>query len=166
MNRIKKNSGFTLLEALVAAMLIGLAIAALAASSGAFTAYNAAGVDISTAEFLIEEIRELTAPLPVTEPGWTPVAGAALGPNSGETLATYDDVDDFHLRTYNPPIDAGRTAMPEFSAFTQQIMIRNVTAADLTQQAQSHSTVFYQVTVTISKNGTPISSSSWIRARY
>ena len=43
-----KNQGFSLIEALLAAMLIGLAIAALAASSGAFTMYNAAGLDLST----------------------------------------------------------------------------------------------------------------------
>ena len=162
----KQNAGFTLLEALMAAMLIGLAIAALAASSGAFTTYNAAGVDLSTAEFLIEEIRELTAPLPVVEPGWTPVAGTALGPDGGETLATYDDLDDFHQRSYCPPVDAGRTAMPEFGAYTQLIQVQTVAASNLSAPVQNHSTAFYQVTVTISKSGVPITSSSWIRARY
>ena len=61
------SAGFTLLEVLFAAMLIGLAIVALAVGSGAFTLNNAAGLDLSTAEFLIEEIRELTAPVPVIE---------------------------------------------------------------------------------------------------
>lgn len=162
MNRMKHKAGFTLLEALMAAMLIGLAIAALAASSGAFTAYNAAGVDLSTAEFLVEEIRELTAPLPVGDPN----GGTAFGADPGESLATYDDLDDFHLRSYSPPIDAGRTVMPEFGAFTQRILIHNVTASDLNVTAGNHSTDFYRVTVTVLKSGVPITSSSWIRARY
>ncbi|NLK42277.1 MAG: type II secretion system protein [Planctomycetes bacterium] len=58
---IHNPSGFTLLESLFAAMLIGLVIAALIASNSAFTMANAASVDLSTAEFLIEEIRERTA---------------------------------------------------------------------------------------------------------
>lgn len=159
----KKNTGFTLIEALMAAMLIGLAIAALAASSGAFTTYNAAGVDLSTAEFLIEEVREMTAPLPTVDP----TSGTAtFGSEAGELLATYDDIDDWNNRSYSPPIDVSRTAMPEFSAYTQQIAVQNVTTANLTQMANNHTTDLYRVTVTISKSGTAISSSSWIRAKY
>lgn len=159
----KTTAGFTLLEALMAAMLIGLAIAALAASSGAFTRYNAAGVDLSTAEFLIEEIRELTAPLPVGDP----TSGVTtFGAESGESLATYDDLDDFHLKSYSPPVDAGRNVMSEFSAYRQQILIQNVTPADLNTTAGNHSTSVYRVTVNVSKNGVPISSSSWVRTRY
>jgi type II secretory pathway pseudopilin PulG len=159
----RKSEGFTLIEALMAAMLIGLAIAALAASSGAFTMYNAAGVDLSTAEFLIEEVREMTAPLPVVDA----VSGTAtFGSEAGESLATYDDIDDWNNRSYCPPIDVSRTEMPEFDAFTQQITVQNVTTANLTQTATNHSTDLYRVTVTISKAGVPISTSSWIRAKY
>ncbi|MHC4773552.1 MAG: prepilin-type N-terminal cleavage/methylation domain-containing protein [Planctomycetota bacterium] len=61
MNTKKRKNGFTLIEALFAAMLLGLVVAALAAASGAFTMANGYGVDLSTAEFLIEEMRELTA---------------------------------------------------------------------------------------------------------
>ena len=60
MNKKKQSSGFTLIEALFAAMLLGLVVAALAAASGAFTMANGYGVDLTTAEFLIEQIREMT----------------------------------------------------------------------------------------------------------
>jgi prepilin-type N-terminal cleavage/methylation domain-containing protein len=88
--------GFTLLEVLVASMLIGLVIAALAVSSGAFTMANAAGVDLSTAEFLVEEIRERTAAMPF--------AGIA-------------DV------SYKPPVDVDGAVMNEFAAFEQQVAV-------------------------------------------
>jgi type II secretory pathway pseudopilin PulG len=164
MNTRQYKTGFTLLEALLAVMLIGLAVAGLAASSGAFTQYNAAGVDLSTAEFLIEEIRELTAPLPAVDP----TSGtAAFGAESGEiAVGNYDDLDDFHNKSFSPPIDVSRTAMPEFSAFTQQVTVQNVSTANLTQAVANHSTDLYRVTVTITKNGQTISSASWIRARY
>ncbi len=52
----KNRTGFTLIESLFAAMLIGLVVAAIAVSSGAATMVNGVGIDLSTAEFLIEEI--------------------------------------------------------------------------------------------------------------
>jgi type II secretory pathway pseudopilin PulG len=135
-----KPTGFTLLEALLAALLIGLAIAALVASSGAFTIYNAAGLDLSTAEFLVEEIRELTAPV------------------SFAGLSAYGVA-------HHPPVDAEDTAMQEFAAYTQQVSVEYVDAADLTQTVVGP-TDFYRVTVTITKGGRTITSASWIRAKY
>ena len=54
---------------------------------------NASGADISTAEFLVEQIRELTAMLPVADPDET--TWTALGLNGEATVTVYDDVDDF-----------------------------------------------------------------------
>ena len=62
MNKKKQSSGFTLIEALIAAMLLGLVVAALAAASGAFTMANGYGVDLTTAEFLIEEAKVALVP--------------------------------------------------------------------------------------------------------
>lgn len=133
----KKRSGFTLLESLFAAFLIGLVIAALAASSGAFTMANAAAVDLSTAEFLIEEIRELT----VT----TPFASLSIG-----------------IVNYSPPRDVNNEPLDDFDAFSQHITIRPVSSTDFTSfQAGSD---FKNITVKIIKNGSPISEASWIRA--
>lgn len=134
-------NGFTLIEALFAAMLIGLVIAAIAVSSGAATMVNGIGVDLSTAEFLIEEIREQTADVDF------------------DGVLAYDGV------TYNPPIDIGGTAMSEFGAFSQQVTVEYVEPSNLSQPAASPPTDFVRVTVTITKNTQPVSSASWIRAR-
>lgn len=136
----RRSTGFTLLEALFAAMLIGLAIAALLGTSSAFTMKNAAGVDLSTAEFLIEEIREMTAA------------------ESFETLMAY------HNQSYNPPVDLQKNPLADFAAFSQEIQVAYVNPSDLTQTVTGPSD-FLRMTVTILKNGRPISSASWIRAR-
>ena len=158
------QSGFTLVEALFAAMLLGLVVAALAAASGAFTMANGYGLDLSTAEFLIEEVREYTATLPVIDPE---DGVSVFGSETGEsTVSLYDDIDDFNGVAINPPIDVSGAAMNEFSAFTQEIVVENVALNDFGGAAQSaHSTDFVRVTVTVTKNGTPINSTSWIRAR-
>jgi hypothetical protein len=134
-------SGFTLVEALFAAMLLGLVIAALAAASGAFTMANGYGLDLSTSEFLIEEIREYTA---------------------NQSFA--DLITNFSGQTYNPPVDITGTAMPEFSEFTQQISIDRVQAGNFEQIDGTGTSDFIRVTVSITKNGSPINSTSWIRA--
>jgi len=137
-----KPRGFTLIEVMMAVMLIGLAIVSLVASSGAFTRYNAMGVDLSTAEFLIEEIRELT----------TPVSFADLGAYNGQT--------------YSPPRDANGDKLSDFNVYKQVITIEYANPADLAQQPYTTPSDFRRVTVKILKNNQQITSSSWIRAKY
>ena len=64
---MKKNA-FTLIEVLLAIVLVGIAIVSLVAANASYTKANGAGTDLSTAEFLVEQIKELTAPLAVTDP--------------------------------------------------------------------------------------------------
>ncbi|HEX41519.1 MAG TPA: type II secretion system protein [Phycisphaerales bacterium] len=157
----RKTHGFTLVEILVAVALVGIAFVALIASNRAFTVANGQAIDISTAEFLAEQLRELTAALPVVDPQTTT---STFGPEEG-TLAGYDDLDDFDGAVISPPIDAGRVAMSELAAFTQRITVENVSGSDFTQVVGNHTTPFVRVTVDILMNGRTITSTRWIRAR-
>ena len=97
MLRAKKNIkifrvyGFTLAEILLAAVLVGLSIVSLMAASGSFTNINGAALDLSTADFLIEQIRELTTELSVRDPE---TGTSTFGPEES-LLSEYDDLDDF-----------------------------------------------------------------------
>ena len=133
------KTGFTLLETLFAVMLVGLAIVSLVAASGAFTMANGAGLDLSTAEFLTEEIREKTTPM------------------------AFDDLAALNGQSYSPPVDLAGAALPEFAAFTQQVSVQTVSAANLNSLEAGSD--FARVTVTILKNGSPVSSADWIRTR-
>ncbi len=160
-----RRTGFTLVEVLIATVLVGLALAALVAANSSFTIANDAGSDLSTAEFLIEQIREMTTMLPVAEPNtptWT-----LLGPETGETLAVYDDVDDFDNASFTPPINANRLPLTPYATFSQQVMVQKINPTDFTQVvADGANSDFVRVTVTVSQNGHPISSTSWVRAKY
>jgi type II secretory pathway pseudopilin PulG len=136
----KHINGFTLVEVLFAAMLLGLVIAALAASSGAFTMANGYGVDLTTAEFLSQEMRELTA-----------------NEDFATLVASYDG------QTFNPPKDISNADMTDFSEFSQQVDIDYVESGNF-DTIVTGPTDFVRVTVTITKNGVPINSTSWIRA--
>lgn len=157
------NGGFSLVEVLIAVMLIGLAVAALVAANGALTQANGAGTDLSNAEFLIGEIAELTALLPVVDP----VTGVStFGPETGEVLATYDDLDDFDGANFSPPICAERAVLNSSAGFSQQITVENVSPSNFEQVVADHSSDFVRVTVTVFLSGRQISSASWLRARY
>lgn len=163
MRNMKYKSGFSLVEVLIAVLLVGLAIASLMTANAAFTKANGAGTDLSTAEFLIGQIRELTMLLPVIDPQ---DELATFGPESGETLAGYDDLDDFNGATFSPPISAERTTLNEFPAYSQQITVQNVNASNFEQVVANHSSNFVRVTVHVYLNSRQISSASWLRARY
>jgi prepilin-type N-terminal cleavage/methylation domain-containing protein len=155
-------AGFSLIEVLIAIILIGLAITALLASSSSFTIVNGAGTDLSTAEFLIEQIRELTTLLPVVDPQ---TGTAVFGPEE-TNVAYYDDLDDFDGASFSPPIDARRYILNDFAAFSQHVNVENINPGNFEQVVDDHSTSFVRVTVTVLLNTKEINSMSWIRARY
>lgn len=172
-NNQTSPAGFTLIEVLIASVLVGLAIAALLGANSSFSLANATGADLSTGEFLVEQIRELTMMLPAVDPAIP--AGTAvtvLGRETGETtLATYDDVDDFDgfdSSTLGAPIDARRATLPALAAYRQQVTVQKVNKSNFDQTVldSDTSTDFVRITVQILENGRPLCSASWVRARY
>jgi type II secretory pathway pseudopilin PulG len=140
MRDTRYKNGFTLVEVLIAIILVGLAIISLVAANSSFTKANGAGADLSTAEFLIEQIRERTA------------------------MASYDSLSIFNT-TFSPPEGANGEVLNNFAAFSQQITIENVDPANF-EHVVSNPTDFIRVTVKVLLNSNEISSASWIRARY
>lgn len=159
----RSRNGFSLIEVLIAVVLVGLSITALAVATNSFTLANGAGADLSTAEFLIEQIRELTTLLPVADPPGT--SWTTFGPEEG-SLDSYDDVDDFDGATFSPPINANRGALNDLAGFSQQVIVENLSATNFDTVVADLSSPFVRTTVNIYQNGQLISSANWIRARY
>ncbi len=162
MKKTINAKGFTLIEVLLAVILVGIAIASLVGANAAFTQANGAGANMSTAEFLIEQIRELTITLAVIDPQ---TGTGTFGAEEG-SVANYDDLDDFDNVTFSPPIDATAATLSGFAAFSQQVTVQNVNASNFGQTVADHGSDFVKVTVSVSLNSREISSASWIRALY
>ena len=159
----RRNNGFSFVEILISIVLVGLSITALVFASNSFTMANGAGADLSTAEFLIEQIRELTTLLPVLEPDGPTTT---FGPDGETTITAYDDIDDFSNVTCSPPIDANRNALNALAAFSQTVKVENVSQSDFNTVVGPHASNFVRITVSVSLAGREISSASWIRANY
>ncbi|MDT8303912.1 MAG: type II secretion system protein [Sedimentisphaerales bacterium] len=163
MKNTRCRGGFTLIEVLIAIILVGLAIVSLVSANGAFTQANGAGVELSTAEFLIEQIRELSTVLEVIDPN---TGTAAFGSETGETLVDYDDLDDLNGAVFSPPISADRNSLTDLGAYSQQVTVENVNASDFEQVVSNHGSFFVRVSVKIFLNTREITSASWLRSRY
>ncbi|MFC1739200.1 prepilin-type N-terminal cleavage/methylation domain-containing protein [Planctomycetota bacterium] len=137
-----KRGGFTLIEILFAIMLVGLAVVGLVTSNVSFTQANSAGTNLSTAEFLIEQIRELT------------------------TMEAYENLHDFDGAAFSPPINANGEDLDAFGEFTQQITVENVNNTDFENVVADHTSNFVRITVRVLLNSRGISSVSWMRAQY
>lgn len=138
-----KKHGFTLIEVLIAILLVGLAIASLVVANGSFTKANAAATDLSTAEFLIEQVRERSVSV------------------------NYDDLhglEHFDNVLFSPPINADGESLNDFAVFSEQITVENVSDANFEQVVVDSN--FVRVTVKVFLNSREISSARWLRARY
>lgn len=142
MGKEKRINGFTLIEVLFAILLIGIGISALIGANIAFTRANGFGANLSTAEFLIEQIRELTVQM------------------------SYADLFSLDDNSYSPPIDAEGTALSDFDAFTQEITVQNVSNTNFENVVADGITDFVRVTVTVLLKSEQISSADWIRSQY
>ena len=163
MKNTRCRDGFTLIEVLISILLVGLAIVSLVSANGAFTQANGAGAELSTAEFLIEQIRELSTVLEVIDPN---TGVTTFGPETSETLANYNDLDDLHSAVFSPPISADRNSLTDLGAYSQQITVENVNATDFEQVVGNHTSPFVRVSVKVFLNTREISSASWLRSQY
>jgi type II secretory pathway pseudopilin PulG len=136
-----KRHGFSLIEVLIATLLVGLAIVSLIIASGSFTKANYAATDLSTAEFLIEQIRERSISVDYEDLHY---------------LQHFDGV------VFSPPINANGESLDTFAAFSEQIIVENVSDGNFEQLIADSN--FIRVTVNVFLNSKEISSSSWLRA--
>lgn len=158
------EGGFSFIEVLIAVVLVGIAIASLLAANSSFTKSNSVGTELSTAEFLLEQIKELTVVLPVVDPN---SGMATFGPEPDETtLADYDDLDDFDEMTFSPPISADRVTLDGFAAYTQKITVENVSGGNFEQVLADHGSFFVRVTAEVFLGSKQIVSADWVRASY
>ncbi|MFA5251605.1 MAG: type II secretion system protein [Phycisphaerae bacterium] len=133
-----RKNGFTLIEVLIAILLVGVAIAALVAANGSFTKANAAATDLSTAEFLIEQVRERSISI------------------------RYDNLSSLN-GTFSPPINSAGESLNGFAVFSEQITVENVSESNF-EQAVAYDSGFIRVTVKVFLNSKEISSARWLRA--
>ena len=114
--RRRGRRAWTLIETTLTTIIVGLAVSSLVKLVLTSTQTNRYTQRLTIGSLLAENCREMMANLPFCDPA---EATLNFGPESGETLASYNDVDDFDgfdswnrpdIGVGNPigPIDASR----------------------------------------------------------
>lgn len=108
------RAGFSLVEALIAVLLLAVGTVPLIWGLRLHTEFNYHGSNMSRATALAQEIREWTLNLPFTDPDEGD-GGKPPGAD-GSSPATYvDDLDDLYVEgglTYSPPVCTPDSANP------------------------------------------------------
>ncbi|HRK31656.1 MAG TPA: hypothetical protein PLD59_11305 [Tepidisphaeraceae bacterium] len=115
--------GFTLIEAALATIIVGTGVLAAVELFGVCAKQNMHGTHSTVAIMLSTNVQEAMGLLSFRDPQ---LGGATFGPETGETLASYDDLDDFNNLTLSPPIDANRQPIAELGQYSQLITVRPV----------------------------------------
>jgi hypothetical protein len=176
------------METALTTVIVGLAITALVKLVLATTQQDAVSQRMTAASLLAENVREMMAGLPFTDPA---AGTTGFGPNSGETFATYNDTDDFDgFDSTNRPdlsggapvgvVDAARRVIvdpatneipDEWKNFRQQIVVEPVDPTNfntvLPKTVTNRAVVRVTVTVSYKLGGVWQTAAQlrWIKAR-
>jgi len=149
-----------LTETVLVIIVLSLAVPSLLLRIGEGTRASANGELTTIANHLAEDLME-----EILEKRWdenTPVGGGSIangsktapanfGTAEGETRATFDDVDDYHGLSENPPTDATNTAMSGYNNFTRAVSVIYVDTSDLNTAVTTTPRPDYKrITVTVS----------------
>lgn len=146
-----RPNGFTLLEVMVATVIVGIGVAGMMAATQSNTRVNAAGGDLTQATYLLGEIREWSMKLPYADPnGHAP--GADNPPN---------DVSDFLNVTFTPPRDACGQQIAGLPGWSQVVRAQWKDPSSLQTNVTAGASDVVRITVTITHNGVARLASSW-----
>jgi hypothetical protein len=166
----RARRGFTLIEAATTTVIIGVGCLAMLQLLAAGTRANGESSELTTAMNLAGNIREC-----LTYNGGTskvvafsdPTVADAWGPEPGETLATYDDLDDFDGKTFSPPIEARRGSLGSaYGGWSQTVTVESVDPDDL-KTVIPHLTLppamrpISRITVTVKRDDRAVYTQSW-----
>jgi len=175
-----RRRGFTLIETALATIIVGTGIVATMQLFAACTQQNRNAGEMTTAMMLASNIQEAMIGLSFNDPG----SGRTFyGPESGELLTTYDDVDDFDGFTTNNlagPIDSMRQPIADLSQYQQLVSVWPVYVNQLTANSNESSPDISKTTYTgavrvrvrilyraVSTDpATEVYRTSWVRVDY
>ncbi len=162
-----RAAGFTLIEAALTMVIVGVGVLAMVSAQQAYHMKNDWANRTGTAQMLANEIREMTLSLPQHDP----ISGNAnLGVETNEIVSgsadpqkdviNYDDLDDFAGMidgagegsgvTFNPPINGLRAEVADLDRWRQQVEVTKVLPDDInTSLGLLGLTDLMRVTVTV-----------------
>jgi type II secretory pathway pseudopilin PulG len=137
----RARRGFTLIEAALTTMIVGVGLVATMSLLAAGTNSNIDGANTTTGVNLAKNVRELSL------------------------KSTFDEVRAMNGRTHNPPIDSRGTAVVGFNNWTQSVVVQPVDPDRLSTDIVDPDPDVVRVTVRVHNNGDYVNELTWYRFR-
>lgn len=156
--------GFTLIEAALVTVIVGVGILALVELLAAGTMSNVQSTQLTTGVNLANNVRELTQGLKFAEAD----DSTNWGLETGETKFTVDDLDDLDGQFFQPPIDARRASLGDaFADWRQEVRVEAVDPDNLRLVMghvglRPHQRPVSRVTVTVKHKTRTVTEISWL----
>jgi hypothetical protein len=131
------RSGFTLIEAAITTVIIGLGVVAMLQLLATGTLVNVRGTETTTAMNLAKNIRERTIQAP------------------------FDTLVGMNGQSLSPPIDSRGVSLTELPEWRQQVAVKAVDPDRLTTTVTDPTPQAVRITATISRNGRVVTDMSW-----
>lgn len=148
---------FSLVEVLLATVVL-----ALAATSTAYWVETVGNLgrdadEQTIAGTVLKTVEATILPKAFREPGST-----SFGPESGEALQIFDDVDDFHRLASSPPFDSNLAPLTALVDWRIEVAVEIVDPATLEVVANSD---LRRIRVAVLHKGNLVAETWWLRAR-
>ena len=155
---------FTLIEAAVATLVVGLGVAAILVAVTSGTRANHAGKKLTEAVFFAQELREATLNLPFTDPE-TAHKDNPPGADAGDATEFADDLDDLMDVTFCPPRDGQGQPIDCMPDWSQHVLLTWRNPANLSSQVADGASDLIYVEVTIAFQGVETLKTGWLVGR-
>lgn len=151
----------TLVESVVSVAIVGLMLVAALNAVGASKATQRRMADRTRGMFLAQDLMAEILQKAYEEPG----GAISLGPDAGETTGDrteFDDVDDYHGWSSEPPMSADGTKLPDLTGWKREVNVVWVDRTDFAQTKVSESGVKL-ITVRVSYRGAMVAELAAVR---
>ena len=160
-----QRTAFTLVEACIAMAIVGVMLVAAMTVAGSSARARFAQQEMSRGQSLARQLLAEIVQNSYEQPGATTTT---LAPESGETRATFNDIDDFNGWIESPPADASGTLIPGYSGWTRSVLVEWVapTTSSDAFDASATETGLKRITVTVTSPFGKRSTAVALRSRY
>jgi prepilin-type N-terminal cleavage/methylation domain-containing protein len=156
------NAGFTLVEAMMSILIVGVMFVAALQTLGSSRLSQATIANQRRGYELAQQLLAEMIALPYKEPA----GGTTNGPDTGEVngkRSLFDDIDDYHAWTEQPPALKDGTALTNLADWSRRVTVTWVDPASIDTTRGTESGM-KRITVSVSRGLKPVASLTALRA--
>ncbi|HWE97501.1 MAG TPA: type II secretion system protein [Tepidisphaeraceae bacterium] len=162
----RTGRGFTLVEATIALLVVSVMMVAAMSVAGQSARSRTVQQEQVRGEALARQLLSEIMQMPYQQAG---VTTTVLGPETGETRSTYNDVDDFNGWSESPPQYASGTAIPGFTGWKRAAKVEWLSVTGTTSPTVATSateTGLKRITVTVTAPSGKVTTLVGLRSQY